>query len=57
MTTERNEIEIQGSNDNKNWTTLDFKYKPGDVNRAPPVVGKSSGLALTNTLSASSAST
>lgn len=30
MTTTRNEIIIQGSNDNQHWFDYEFKYKPGD---------------------------
>ena len=36
MTTSRNEIIIQGSADGTHWLDYDFKYKPGDVSRAPP---------------------
>ena len=35
MTTERIEIEVQGSNDGTNWETYVFRYKPGDPGRAP----------------------
>ena len=35
MTTERNEIEIQGSMDGRNWKTYEFKYKPDKVSRRP----------------------
>ncbi|MGH8752116.1 MAG: lipase maturation factor family protein, partial [Burkholderiales bacterium] len=35
MTTERPEIIIEGSNDGKHWLEYSFKYKPGDVRRAP----------------------
>ena len=38
MTTTRNEIVIEGSQDGENWRAYEFRYKPGDVNRAPPVV-------------------
>jgi len=38
MTTERNEIVMEGSNDGINWLAYEFKYKPGDVLRAPPVI-------------------
>ena len=34
ITTERMEIVIEGSNDGINWSEYNFKYKPGDVNRA-----------------------
>jgi predicted DCC family thiol-disulfide oxidoreductase YuxK len=35
MTTQRNEIIIEGSDDGETWKEYQFKYKPGDVNRAP----------------------
>lgn len=35
MTTERPEIVIQGSNDGDNWLDYEFKFKAGDLNRAP----------------------
>lgn len=35
MTTERIEIEVQGSDDGDNWRTYQFRYKPGDPRRAP----------------------
>lgn len=35
MTTERPEIEIQGSNDERNWQPYVFRYKAGPLNRAP----------------------
>ncbi len=35
MTTKRQEIIIEGSNDNVNWKEYGFKYKPGDVTRPP----------------------
>jgi lipase maturation factor 1 len=35
MTTERNEIIIEGSNDGIEWREYEFKYKPGDVERRP----------------------
>ena len=38
MTTERVEIVVEGSNDGETWQTYEFKYKPGDVKRAPPLV-------------------
>jgi uncharacterized membrane protein YphA (DoxX/SURF4 family) len=38
MTTERNEIIVEGSNDNVTWLPYEFPYKPGDVRRAPPIV-------------------
>jgi len=36
MTTRRHEIIIQGSDDGVNWKPYGFRYKPGDVLRAPP---------------------
>ncbi len=38
MTTRRMEIVIQGSNDGQNWQDYEFKYKPGDVYRRPPMI-------------------
>jgi len=38
MTTERDEIIVEGSNDGTNWRAYEFRYKPGDPNRAPPIV-------------------
>jgi hypothetical protein len=38
MTTERPEIIVEGSNDGENWAAYEFRYKPGDVRRAPPIV-------------------
>lgn len=38
MTTSRPEIVIEGSNDGKNWLEYSFKYKPGALDRAPPIV-------------------
>ena len=35
MTTERIEIILEGSADGQTWRPYEFKYKPGDVNRAP----------------------
>jgi len=35
MTTSRPEIIIQGSNDGDTWRDYEFKYKPGDLRRAP----------------------
>ncbi len=35
MTTERREIQIEGSNDGEEWKPYLFKYKPGPANRAP----------------------
>ncbi len=38
MTTERQEIVIEGSNDGENWLAYEFPYKPGDPMRRPPIV-------------------
>lgn len=38
MTTSRPEIVVEGSNDGVVWREYEFKYKPGDVRRAPPLV-------------------
>jgi lipase maturation factor 1 len=38
MTTSRPEIVIEGSNDGETWKPYEFRYKPGDPGRAPPVV-------------------
>ena len=35
MTTERNEIVIEGSYDGSDWLEYEFRYKPGDLMRAP----------------------
>lgn len=37
MQTERQELEIQGSYDGRNWQAYGFRYKPGPVGRRPPV--------------------
>jgi len=36
MTTERNEIVIEGSSDGVEWREYEFHYKPGDLARRPP---------------------
>jgi predicted DCC family thiol-disulfide oxidoreductase YuxK len=36
MTTQRDEIVVEGSNDGINWREYEFRYKPGDVARRPP---------------------
>jgi predicted DCC family thiol-disulfide oxidoreductase YuxK len=36
MTTERDEIVIEGSYDGAEWSEYEFRYKPGDVSRRPP---------------------
>ncbi len=38
MTTVRNEIILEGSNDRRTWAPYEFKYKPGDVSRRPVFV-------------------
>ena len=38
MTTERQEISVEGSDDGVNWKAYEFPYKPGDLRRAPPFV-------------------
>jgi lipase maturation factor 1 len=38
MTTTRPEIVVEGSYDGDTWQGYEFRYKPGDVRRAPPVV-------------------
>ena len=38
MTTERPEILIQGSNDGREWLDYEFRYKPGDLAKAPRFV-------------------
>ncbi len=38
MTTTRDEIVIEGSNDGVTWQAYEFEYKPGDPNRRPPWV-------------------
>jgi len=38
MTTTRPEIEIEGSQDGRDWQPFAFRYKPGDPRRAPPFV-------------------
>ncbi len=35
MTTERPEIVLEGSDDGESWSEYGFRYKPGDVTRAP----------------------
>ena len=36
MTTTRHEIVIEGSHDGVEWREYEFRYKPGDLTRAPP---------------------
>ncbi len=38
MTTERPEVAVEGSDDGKTWKEYLFRWKPGDVNEAPPFV-------------------
>ena len=38
MTTERREIEIQGTHDGEHWVPYVFKFKPGPIDRAPGLV-------------------
>jgi hypothetical protein len=38
MTTTRPEIIVEGSNDGVHWLPYEFPYKPGDINRHPPIV-------------------
>jgi lipase maturation factor 1 len=35
MTTSRQEIVVQGSNDGDNWLDYEFKFKPGDLKKPP----------------------
>ncbi len=35
MTTSRQEIVLEGSDDGRRWETYEFKWKPGDVSRRP----------------------
>jgi hypothetical protein len=35
MTTQRNEIILEGSRDGEHWTPYEFRYKPGNVDKAP----------------------
>jgi predicted DCC family thiol-disulfide oxidoreductase YuxK len=36
MTTQRNEIVIEGSSDGREWREYEFRYKPGELTRRPP---------------------
>ena len=38
MTTVRQEITVEGSNDGVNWSDYEFRYKPGPLDRRPPWV-------------------
>ena len=35
MTTNRSEIVVEGSDDGNNWRPYEFRYKPGELDRAP----------------------
>jgi len=35
MTTQRDEIVLEGSNDGEQWLPYEFRFKPGDVNQTP----------------------
>ena len=39
MTTTRPEVEIEGSQDGKEWRAYVFPYKAGPLDRRPPVIG------------------
>lgn len=38
MTVRRNEVVVEISDDGIEWTSLEFAYKPGRIDRAPPIV-------------------
>ncbi|MBI3491854.1 MAG: lipase maturation factor family protein, partial [Acidobacteria bacterium] len=38
MTTRRDEIIVEGSDDGVSWQAYEFKYKPGEIDRRPPWV-------------------
>ncbi len=38
MTTERMEIVFEGSEDGKTWKAYEFRYKPGALDRRPPLI-------------------
>jgi hypothetical protein len=38
MTTTREEIVVEGSQDGVNWQAYEFPFKPGNVYRPPPIV-------------------
>lgn len=38
MTTERDEVIVEGSSDGQTWLSYEFSYKPGDVRRMPAIV-------------------
>ena len=39
MTTRRHELVLEASADGEDWEEIEFRYKPGDPRRAPPVLG------------------
>jgi len=39
MTTERDEIELEGSDDGRSWRAYRFRWKPGPLERAPAFAG------------------
>jgi len=38
MTTERPEIIVETSGDGETWAPVEFRFKPGDVSRRPPMI-------------------
>jgi hypothetical protein len=38
MTTQRDEIILEGSNDGDTWLPYEFKYKPGDIKHRPEFI-------------------
>lgn len=38
MQVERHELIVQGSYDRQEWKSYEFRYKPGDISRAPPFI-------------------
>lgn len=38
MQTERQELDVQGSYDGRNWKSYTFRYKPGPLDRKPPFI-------------------
>lgn len=36
----RPEVVVFGSDDKRNWKEYEFLYKPGALNRKPPIVGE-----------------
>ncbi len=39
MTTRRFELVVEGSDDGTDWREYEFRYRPGDVGRSPPIAG------------------